>query len=136
MAAGHSGRTAAQKLGVVPGTRLALIDAPEGWELEGTPEGVRVRADLRGHRDVTLAFVRSGRALNRSADRLERATAPHATLWIAWPRRAGGHRSDVTEDLLREVFLPRGLVDVKVAAIDADWSGLKFVWRAERRPPS
>ena len=58
---------------------------------------------------------------------------PTGALWIAWPRKAAGHVSDVTENLLREVGLPLGIVDVKVAAIDTDWSGLKFVWRRENR---
>jgi hypothetical protein len=66
--------------------------------------------------------------------RMNQSTAPAgAALWIAWPRRAAGHRSDVTENLIREVALPLGLVDTKVAALDADWSGLKIVWRRERR---
>ena len=56
-----------------------------------------------------------------------------SALWVAWPRKAGGHVSDVEENLLREVLLPTGVVDVKVAALDVDWSGLKFVWRKENR---
>ena len=62
------------------------------------------------------------------------ALAPTSALWIAWPRRAGGHRSDITDSLVRETLLPIGVVDVKVAALDEDWSGLKFVWRKDRRP--
>lgn len=131
--AGYSGRSAAQKLGVRAGTRVAFINAPQAWTLAGMPADARVRRDLRGRRDVTVAFVRSERALVGDADRLERTTPDDGALWIAWPRRAGGHDSDVTEDLLRTVFLPRGLVDVKVAAIDDDWSGLKFVRRKELR---
>lgn len=131
--AGYSHRSAAQKLGVVDGTRLALLDAPTGWNLPGRPDDVAVRRDLRGHRDVTVAFVRTAAHLRRNAERLVRTLHDDAMLWIAWPRRAGGHTSDVTEDLLREVLLPRGLVDVKVAAIDDDWSGCKFVRRRELR---
>ena len=58
---------------------------------------------------------------------------PAGSLWIAWPRRAGGHRSDITENGLRDHALPLGIVDIKVAAIDEDWSGLKFMWRRENR---
>ena len=65
---------------------------------------------------------------------MARRLAPAASLWLAWPRRAGGHHSDLTDQLLRDVLLPFGLVDVKVAALDHDWSGLKFVWRRQRRP--
>lgn len=131
--AGYSGRSAAQKLGVDAGCRLALLDAPDAWQLPGQPADVRTRTDLRGTRDVTVAFVRTAAHLRRNADRLQRTLADDASLWIAWPRRAGGHTSDVTEQLLRDTFLPTGLVDVKVAAIDDDWSGLKFVRRVELR---
>lgn len=118
---------------VEAGERLALIDAPSHWTLNGLPKEMRVRHDLRGYRDVTVVFVRSQRELLRDIDRYERTLADGASLWIAWPRKAAGHDSDMTENLLREVLLPRGLVDVKVAAIDDDWSGLKFVRRKNRR---
>ena len=133
MAAGYSGRSAAQKLGVDATTRLALLDAPDGWSVEGQADGVTVRRDLRGRADVIVAFTRSAAELRRNAGRWDRALADDAALWVAWPRRAGGHDSDVTENLLREVLLPLGLVDVKVAAIDEDWSGLKVVRRRELR---
>lgn len=129
MAAGYSHRSTAEKLGVKARSRLGVIDADDGWNLEGIPDDVVVRNDLRGRRDVTLIFVRSRRDVERGARRFERSLGDAAALWIAWPRRAGGHDSDVTEDLLRQVLLPLGLVDVKVAAIDRDWSGLKFVRR-------
>lgn len=92
-----------------------------------------MRRQARGRLDLVLAFVRSEAELRRRLPPLARALADHAVLWVAWPRRAGGHRSDVTEDLLRDVVLPTGLVDVKVAALDSDWSGLKFVRRRELR---
>lgn len=135
MAAGYSHRSAAEKLGVKAGSRLGMIDADEGWKLEGIPEAVVVRDSLRARPDVILAFVRSRRDLERGARRYERSLEDAAALWIAWPRRAAGHESDLTENLLREVLLPLGLVDVKVAAIDQDWSGLKFVRRQELRKP-
>jgi NAD(P)-dependent dehydrogenase (short-subunit alcohol dehydrogenase family) len=113
--------------------RLGLLKAPQGWGLEGLPDGVEIRRDLRGRRDVTVAFVRSRRVLERNADRYARGLDDDASLWLAWPRKAAGHDSDVTEDGLRAALLPRGLVDVKVAAIDHDWSGLKFVRRKELR---
>lgn len=131
--AGYSRRSAADKLGVRASMRLALLDAPKGWALDGLPDSTRVRTDLRGRTDVIVAFVRCRRDLHRAAARCVRSLADDAALWIAWPRRAAGHRSDVTEDVLREVLLPKGLVDVKVAAIDTDWSGLKFVRRRAHR---
>lgn len=135
MPEGYSHRSAAEKVGVKAGSRLGVIDADDGWELDGMSEDVVVRTSLRGGRDVTIAFVRSRRHLERNAQRYERSLADAAALWIAWPRRAAGHESDVTENLLREVLLPLGLVDVKVAALDRDWSGLKFVRRKELRSP-
>ena len=64
---------------------------------------------------------------------MQRAIFPDRSLWIAWPKKASGVSSDITEDTIREVALPEGLVDVKVCAIDATWSGLKLMWRKERR---
>lgn len=85
------------------------------------------------HSDVTLAFHSSFAELAGDARGLVDDLADHAMLWIAWPRRAAGHRSDITENALRELFLPLGVVDVKVAALGDDWSGLKFVRRKENR---
>jgi hypothetical protein len=123
----------AKKLAIKEGHVLALLGAPAEWEVRDLPDGVEVRTDLRRAPDTTIAFVRSRAELARQAPRLVKATAPTAGLWIAWPRKAGGHVSDMTEQSLRDTFLPTGLVDVKVAAIDDDWSGLRFVWRKDRR---
>lgn len=133
MAAGYSGTPLAKKLVIKPGHVLVLLDAPEGWEVPELPDGVEVRRDLRKAPDTTIAFVRSQAELARRAPQLLKATRPTAAFWIAWPRKAGGHVSDMTEQSLRDTFLPAGLVDVKVAAIDDDWSGLRFVWRKDRR---
>lgn len=133
MTAGYSGTPLARKLGVEDGSVLAVVAAPEGWGVPGLPPGVTVRPSLRGRFDVAVVFVRSAAELRRRAGTLARAAPDEASLWIAWPRKAGGHDSDVNENLLREVILPTGLVDVKVAALDEDWSGLKFVRRRELR---
>jgi hypothetical protein len=92
-----------------------------------------VRRQARGHLDLIVAFFRARRELERRIPALARGLDDDATLWIAWPRRAGGHHSDITENALREIVLPTGLVDVKVAALTADWSGLKFVRRRALR---
>lgn len=134
MTAGYSGTPLAKKLGIREGHRVVLVARPRGWDIQGLPAGVTVTDSVRGSADVVVAFVRSAAELRRRAPVLVRALAPAASLWIAWPRKAGGHVSDVTENLLREVFLPTGVVDVKVAALDEDWSGLKFMWRKENRP--
>ncbi|MFJ8082042.1 hypothetical protein ACIQ6Y_15665 [Streptomyces sp. NPDC096205] len=83
--------------------------------------------------DVTVAFYRERALLAQEARRVAAELGDGTMVWIAWPRRAAGHDSDITEDALRELFLPLGLVDVKVAALGEDWSGLKFVRRKENR---
>ena len=83
--------------------------------------------------EVVISFFETAAALLCDSPPIARSLAPTSALWVAWPRRAGGHESDVTEQLIRDVLLPIGIVDVKVAALDRDWSGLKFVWRREDR---
>lgn len=82
---------------------------------------------------MVIAFFPDAAALTTAIAVLGRAVFPDGSLWVAWPRRAGGHRSDITDDVVRAAALPHGLVDVKVAALDDDWSGLKLVWRKELR---
>lgn len=92
-------------------------------------------AIVDGGADVTIAFYRSLSDLAAEAPRLVADLADTAMLWIAWPRRAAGHVSDITDNALRDLLLPFGIVDVKVAALGEDWSGLKFVRRKENRRP-
>jgi hypothetical protein len=127
--AGYSTTPQARKLGLKPGLRLALVDPPPDWRLDAPPPLEPARS---GPADVVIAFVRRASALPGLVALGERIF-PDGALWAAWPRKAAGHVSDVTENGIREAVLPHGLVDVKVAAIDADWSGLKLVWRTERR---
>lgn len=134
MPAGYSGTPLAKKLGIRPEHVVALVGVPDGWTIPDIQPGANVRTDLRKRADVTIAFIRSRRELEKQRSRLERAVSPDASLWVAWPRKAGGHVSDVTEQSLRDALLPSGLVDTKVAALDEDWSALRFVWRRERRP--
>ncbi|HYA68794.1 MAG TPA: DUF3052 domain-containing protein [Acidimicrobiales bacterium] len=132
-ASGYSGTPLAEKLGLRPGHVLALVGAPAGWSVERLPDGARARRGLRGRADVVVAFVRRAAELDTVASVVVPKLGPNDALWVAWPRRAGGHVSDVTDTVVRSAFLPGGLVDVKVAALDDDWSGLRFVWRRERR---
>jgi hypothetical protein len=131
--AGYSGRSMGQNLGLKEGNTVVLIDAPARWTIPGKPRSIRLRHALNNDFDVAVWFVRSLNDLGRGRNRLAAATPPAASLWVAWPRKAGGHDSDVTERTIRELILPLGLVDVKVAALDQDWSGLKLVWRLSRR---
>jgi hypothetical protein len=131
--AGYLGTPLWRKLGVAPGDVLALLGAPSGWTIPDLPPEVTVRRWLSGACDVIVAFCARRAALERRLPALPGALRADGGLWIAWPRKAAGHVSDVSENLLRELLLPMGLVDNKVAALDEDWSGLRFVWRRELR---
>jgi len=139
--AGYSGTPLARKLGVRDAAVLALLDAPASWSVPELPGGVEVRRFTSASRrrgaglaevDVALVFCRAAADVAAVTSLVESLPVSSA-LWVAWPRKAGGHVSDVDENLLRTVLLPTGVVDVKVAALDTDWSGLKFVWRKENR---
>jgi Protein of unknown function (DUF3052) len=139
--AGYSKTPLYRKLGIKPGHTIALVGSPSGWEIEGLPEAVTVRAQtdgaLRmqagGALDLIVAFFRERADIERDLSALMGALDPDGSLWIAWPRKAAGHVSDISENDLRDIVLPTGMVDTKVAALDEDWSGLKFVWRRELR---
>ena len=128
-----SGTPLAKKLGIKEGHRLTLVEAPPEWSVPDLPTNVEVGAGLQEPADVVIAFHREAAELSSRIEALGQAIHPNGMVWIAWPRKAGGHDSDITENGIRDVVLPLGLVDVKVAALDDDWSGLKVVWRRERR---
>lgn len=131
--AGYSGTPLARKLGIKNGHVVALLGEPAGWKIQGLPQTVVLRARARGPLDVIVAFFHRRTRLEGRLPALARALRADGSLWIAWPRKAAGHVSDISENKLREIVLPMGLVDVKVAALDEDWSALKFVWRKELR---
>ncbi len=130
----YSGTPLRRKLGIKDGHVVALLDEPAGWGIQGLPETVSLRKRARGPLDVIVAFFHERATLERRVPALVRALRLDGSLWVAWPRKAAGHVSDISENRLREIVLPIGLVDVKVAALDDDWSGLKFVWRKDLRP--
>jgi len=133
--AGYSGRPLVAKLGIKPGTRIAIVNAPRGYRttLGKLPLGVRVTAAARGSLPFIQFFTTSRKTLEGKFTALVRALAPDGALWVSWPKRASGVETDVTEDDVRAVALAGGLVDVKVAAIDEVWSGLKLVRRLKDR---
>ncbi len=131
-AAGYSGTPQARKLGLRPGQRVALDDPPDGWSLREPPPGL-LSGDPDGTADLIVAFFRAEAEMPRRLPALARRIFPAGALWAAWPRRAAGHDSDITDSVVRRHALRLGLVDVKVAAIDDDWSGLRLVWRAGNR---
>jgi hypothetical protein len=134
--AGYSGTPLAKKLGIREGHRVVLLDAPEGFAsaLEPLPP-VKVDRSLRGVLpiDVAVVFVTRRSALEKQAAAVHAKLSPAGGLWIAWPKKASKVPTDITEDTIREVCLPRGLVDNKVCAIDETWSGLRLVIRKELR---
>jgi hypothetical protein len=134
-AAGYSGTPLPRKLGLRDGDRLLLVAAPEGIEthLAPLPAGARVGRRLRAPLDAVLFFVTRRAELERRHRELSARLTPAGMLWVAWPKRASGIPTDVTENVLREVLLPGGMVDTKVCAIDDTWSGLRFVRRKELR---
>ncbi len=135
--AGYSGTPLAKKLGIKPGHRVVLSGAPDGFEeqLEGLPQDAAVVRDapVGGHADVVVIFTVSRVELEARFAKLADVVFPSGGLWIAWPKRSSGVETDLTENVLREVGLPTGMVDNKVCAVDETWSGLRFVWRKENR---
>jgi hypothetical protein len=123
-----------RKLGLEPGMRVHVHGAPPDLPaLLGDLDGVIVLARAAKPLDLVLLFVTERRELARRLPVLHERIARDGAIWVCWPKRASGVATDVTEDVVREVALPRGLVDTKVASIDATWSGLKLVIRKELR---
>ncbi len=132
---GYSGTPLPRKLGIKEEHRIALLNAPADFAttLGQLPPGVEVRTSARGKLDVAVLFVVRRSVLEQRIEALGRAIRPAGGLWVAWPKRASGVETDMTEDVVREIALPLGLVDNKVCAIDETWSGLRVVWRRENR---
>lgn len=132
--AGYSGTPLAKKLGLKPGLRLLVRGAPDdyaaitGFDLGSCQVLARVAAFDFGH-----AFVRSRAELQQTLDALTPVLDDRGMLWISWPKKASKIATDLNEDGVRELALPRGLVDVKVCAVDAVWSGLKLMRRVAER---
>jgi len=132
---GYSSRSLVDKLGIKPGTRMTIINAPRGYmrTLGKLPPGVTVSRTGRGSFGFIQYFTRVRRELSAKLPSLCRNLEDNGTLWISWPKKAARVVTDVTEDTVRDLALPLGLVDVKVCAIDDVWSGLKLVRRIENR---
>jgi hypothetical protein len=132
---GYSGKPLVLKLGIKPGCRLGIFDAPSGFEktLGTLPEGVTKATTLRGSHDVVVLFAKSKKALEKRFDEVAKIVAPAGSLWLSWPKKTSGVLSDLDEHVVRAIGLNRGWVDVKVCAVDETWSGLKFVTRLSHR---
>ena len=136
-AAGYSGTPLPRKLGIKSGHRVAIVAGPDELDdvLQPLPDDVRVQRNLAGTEplDVVLLFVTRRAELAERLDDVRRRMAQDGGFWVAWPKRAARMPTDMTEDVVREIALPTGLVDNKVCAIDATWSGLRLVIRRELR---
>jgi hypothetical protein len=130
--AGISAAPQARKLGIRSGQRVRLDHPPSGWALIDPPSDLEYVGPTEPADLIVSFFTSAGQLPLRLPELVERIY-PNGALWIAWPRRAGGHDSDITDTVVRQHALALGVVDVKVAAIDHDWSGLRVVWRVANR---
>lgn len=133
--AGYSARALVAKLGLKAGSRAWLIDAPEGYleQLAPLPPGVEWLTAGEPGLDFVQLFVQSQAELAAAWPAAQAALTPAGLLWVSWPKRGSGLPTDLNENAIREFGLAQGLVDVKVCAVDATWSGLKFVYRLKDR---
>lgn len=133
--AGYSGTPLAAKLGVRAGTTVLPVDAPADYRdlLAPIPGGVSFGLRLTERVDLIHVFSMSRTMLAAFLVRARKQMRTDASIWVSWPKKASGVSTDLTEDVVRELALPLGLVDVKVCAVDATWSGLKLVVRREQR---
>lgn len=133
--AGYSGTPLPRRLGVREGQRIAWLSAPRHFDdlVGDLPGGVTLLRALRPPLDLLVQFATVRAELQRRLPRLREAVFPDGAAWVAWPKRSSGVATDVTEDVVRELALPLGLVDVKACAIDETWSGLKLVVREDQR---
>ena len=133
--AGYSGTPLARKLGIGTGCRVWLAQAPANYKtlVAPLPEGVMFVSKPSKTIDVAHLFTSKRRELEKVLRSLRNTLKPDAAIWVSWPKKASNVPTDITEDVIREVALPMGFVDVKVCAVDETWSGLKLVVRKELR---
>lgn len=122
-------------MGIKAGMKFAVLGAPPGYEatLGDLPEGARLQSRLRGPLEFIHFFSSERTVLDMRFAGLKKAMASNGALWISWPKRASKFPTDLSEDVVREIGLRHGLLDIKVCAVDETWSGLKFVYRLKDR---
>ena len=135
MQAGYSKRSLVDKLGIKPGSTLSIVHAPEGYDdtLGRLPDGVSNGTKPTRDVDFIQAFFVDSKNLGREFPALKKAIKQNGVLWISWPKKAAKITTDLTENVVREIGLKNGLVDIKVCAVDDVWSGLKFMYRLTDR---
>src|SRR5215207_2724055 len=132
---GYSGTSLAKKLGIKAGSQLLLINAPNDYIalLEPLPEGVQFNTQLSANTDIVQIFTVHRVELKRLLASYRATLKPTGMIWVSWPKKSAKVPTDITEDIIRDVALPMGYVDIKVCAVDQVWSGLKLVIRKELR---
>lgn len=138
MTAGYSGTPLPQKLGIKPGCALCVRGAPRDYTeiVAPLPDGVRIAAKATERTDLVHVFSATRAKLATELASARKAMRDDAVIWVSWPKKASGVKTDITEDTIREVAFPLGLVDIKVCAVDETWSGLKLMVRKENRKES
>ena len=133
--AGYSGRPLAKKLGLKGGSRIFLLNAPGNYLqlVSPLPDGVQIAPQITSHTDVIHIFSTKKEELSQALHTCLEKMRPNGMIWVSWPKKSSKVPTDITEDTIREVALPLGLVDIKVCAVDDVWSGLKLVIRKEKR---
>jgi hypothetical protein len=133
--AGYSGTPLAKKLGIKEGFNVAFVNHPADLLRSlSLPPNVSVNAKSRKPLDFVLLFVQSQAALEKQFSQYARKLTPAGMLWVSWPKKTSGVQSDLNENIVRDIGLAKGMVDIKVCAVDEVWSGLKFVFRLKDRP--
>ena len=127
-----TGTPQSRKLGLKPRLRVGLDAPPDGWAFAEPPAGL-LTPDEDGAADVIVAFFRAAVEIGDRLPELARQVFPGGAVWALWPRRAAGHDSDITDNVVRGCARGLGLIDMKVAAVDDNWSGLRLVWRKSAR---
>ena len=132
---GYSGTPLPKKLGIKDGLQVRLIDAPPevGAELKPSLEKCELARDAKAPLDFAMLFTKSAASLKKEFTQLAKNLAPTGMLWVSWPKKTSGVPTDLNENIVREIGLAAGLVDVKVCAVTDVWSGLKFVRRLKDR---
>jgi hypothetical protein len=133
--AGYSGTPLTKKLGINERANVVAVDAPANYRrlLDPLPAAVRFASKIDKATDIVHVFSTKRSQLARALSSYRKKLDPEAVVWVSWPKKSSNVPSEITEDVVREVALPLGFVDVKVCAIDETWSGLKLVVRKELR---
>ena len=132
--AGYSGTPLVKKLGIKPGSNIAFISAPSGYANElDLPPDVTINSRSGKPLDFAQLFVKSEKELKKKFSEYAKRLHAAGMLWVSWPKKSSGVTTDLSENIVREIGLLAGLVDIKICAVDEVWSGLKFVFRLQDR---